>query len=149
MEKIKGTFSLIDLSTTHNQILFRRFGEKNNIDLLFEGVSYIDVPWSFANPEFETLANKPESKTFLSDSVDNVNKKFVSMNCAEGTFFVLLKRILICENNYIGDSTSIPSEIDPDGEKERVDAFMKALEDGVENPELEVVRHDFWKVLIE
>jgi len=147
MHKLKGRYNLIDVSTTHNQMLFRCFSAGGgNTDLLFEGVKALNCFWSFTNPEFELSTLTPFGP--LDPMRFSRNILTVSIKCDEGTFFVLLDRIQISNLSFEGDETSIPCKLSGEEDDENFAKFMADVENG--NPDAKFVstRTSNWSIIL-
>ena len=79
----KGSFHLLDHSTTHNQFLYRHYVKKGlNRDILISGISYISLPMSIEDfqvykggeGELEKIKNKVDpyhyKKVFVFEEKD-------------------------------------------------------------------------------
>lgn len=110
-------FSLIDFSTSHNQFLFRALknGEyKKNMDILFDDVSYIELPLTLENFNL-SLGNDEEKKSKLQkigfDNKKNPSSNLYILESKSKIYFIVAGKASYLENDFAGEESSIPIKL--------------------------------------
>lgn len=111
----EGFFKLIDTSTTHNRLLYRRFMSehiKENVDIEFSGVVFVQLPFLVESPKIYkgTEQNHIELRnSYKEDLIPNRDKLFV-IESKGGKYFIICNRITISKNLLAGEASSFKED---------------------------------------
>jgi hypothetical protein len=113
--EVNGYLSLIDCSNSHNQVLFRRTetidGTVSNLDVLFEGVKFLNCPFDLKNP---TIEKKPLND--LSDKFSYNQEEYKDCNLyiiKNSNSYIIAEQGKYQYNNLVTESLACKKKQDP------------------------------------
>ena len=126
-------FSLIDISTTHNQFLFRSSKEAENVDLLFQGVFYYSGAIEFSNCTIYLAKDKQDKQAFF--KLSNIKELDSNQNIfvieADGNkYFIGAFRLHYQKNNLPPTETSIAIKKEEPMTEEDMLALVESVRKG-------------------
>lgn len=133
-------FSLIDFSPSHNQFLFRAMKDENhekNIDILFEGVSYIQLP--LVLKIFNLIIGSNEEKRIKLKEItfDNKSEALDNLYIIEShskRYFIIAEKASYLENDFEGTESSMPIKVEkPFTQEDILNLIAEAEEKGAES----------------
>lgn len=106
---VVGKFSLFEYCTSHNQFLFRSHNIelKENTDLLFSGVEYLDLPRRFDNCKIY-IGNDSDRKEIQRRFDLLSNQKVIVIEANRRKYYVVAMNLLFQTNSYLPSETSMP-----------------------------------------
>ena len=153
MKFINRDFTLIDFSTSHNQFLYRSSKNEKfnrNIDILFEGVSFMQLPLNLYGFEI-VLGNKndyKELKKIVPDLDSYSHKKMIVLQNNLIKNFCLADRISYQENDLEALETSIPIKTEePLSDEDILKMIEEASEKGADFLMQKYNKNDWTKIL--
>lgn len=104
-----GFFSLFEYCDSHNQILFRSHNikSKENSDILFSNVKYLDIPLSFSNCKIY-IGNEDDRSSVQQKFHLNHNQKVIVIEDDCYKYYVVAMQVLFQKNTFPPDETSMP-----------------------------------------
>ncbi len=116
-----GLFSLFEYCTSHNQFLFRSHNSelKENSDILFADVEYLDLPLCFSNPKIY-IGNQEVRKEILEKCDLKKHQKVIVIEENGRKYFVVAFNALFQKNSFHFQETSMPIKREQPLTKERI-----------------------------
>lgn len=135
-----GLFSLFEYCKSHKQFLFRSHNIelKENSDILFSDVEYLDLPLYFSNPKIY-IGNEDIRKEISRRFDLKRNQKVIVIEEDGRRYFVVAFNILFQKNSYHPQETSMPIKREQPLTEERINDIRDNIESMISEKGLDYV----------